>query len=156
MTGINIRKAVPADILAILRLYADSGMAGGGQEPGDAAAQIAATQKALAKIATYPQYAVYVATIANAVVGTFALLVMDNLAHNGAPSAIVEDVCVDPQQRRAGIGRAMMAFALNVARDHACYKLCLSSNAARADAHGFYRSLGFEQHGFSFVVPIAR
>jgi GNAT superfamily N-acetyltransferase len=87
-------------------------------------------------------------------VGTFALLIMDNLAHLGAPSAIVEDVCVDDQHRGRGIGRAMMTFAVEHARARGCYKLALSSNSARPDAHAFYRALGFQQHGLSFVVPL--
>lgn len=114
--------------------------------------------KILRRMATYPEYAVYVATAVNdgSVVGTFALLVMDNLAHGGAPSAVVEDVCVDEGLRGQGIGRAMMRFAMEFARERGCYKLTLSSNSARADAHAFYRSLGFEQHGVSFHVQLGR
>jgi GNAT superfamily N-acetyltransferase len=85
-------------------------------------------------------------------VGTFALMVMDNLAHRGAPSAIVEDLCVDEGMRRQGVGRAMMAFAMSYAEANGCYKLALSSSSTRARAHDFYRSLGFSQHGVSFGV----
>ena len=46
----------------------------------------------------------------------------------------------------------MMEFAMEFARQQGCYKLTLSSNLARGDAHAFYRSLGFEQHGLSFQV----
>jgi hypothetical protein len=35
-----------------------------------------------------------------------------------------------------------------------CYKLALSSNERREAAHAFYDSLGFQRHGFSFVVPL--
>ena len=83
-------------------------------------------------MATYPEYAVYVARVKDgSVVGTFALLVMDNLAHMGTPSAVVEDVCVDEQLRGQGIGRAMMHLAMEFARQCGCYKLALSSNAKR-------------------------
>ena len=83
-----------------------------------------------------------------------SLLVMDNLAHMGTPSAVVEDVCVDEQLQGQGIGKAMMHFALAFARKRGCYKLALSSNASRERAHAFYRSLGFEQHGLSFHVQL--
>ena len=88
--------------------------------------------------------------------GTFALLIMDNLGHQGAPSAVVEDVCVDGRFQGQGIGRAMMAHAMELARRHGCYKLTLSSNAARERAHEFYRKLGFEPHGVSFHVRLAK
>jgi GNAT superfamily N-acetyltransferase len=106
------------------------------------------------RIARYPDYHVFVAMDGAALVGTFALLIMDNLAHVGAPSAVVEDVCVDEAHRRRGLGRAMMEFAMKSAAERGCYKLTLSSNIARASAHDFYRSLGFEQHGLSFRVSL--
>jgi len=146
---VSIRKASESDLSAVLRLYAQSGMDNGRVLTVDAAAKI------LQRMATYPEYAVYVASANDAsVVGTFALLVMDNLAHMGTPSAVVEDVCVDEQLRGQGIGRAMMRFAMEFARQRGCYKLALSSNAAREGAHAFYRSLGFKQHGLSFLLPL--
>jgi GNAT superfamily N-acetyltransferase len=90
-------------------------------------------------------------------VGTFALLVMDNLAHLGARSAVVEDVVVDAAHRGEGIGRAMMTHAVSVCREKGCYKMALSSNLKRERAHAFYDALGFERHGYSFRVdPHAR
>jgi GNAT superfamily N-acetyltransferase len=77
---------------------------------------------------------------------------MDNLAHLGTPSAIVEDVVVDASCRGRGIGRAMMHDAMCVAREKGCYKLVLNSNLRRLDAHRFYEGLGFERHGVSFQV----
>jgi GNAT superfamily N-acetyltransferase len=84
--------------------------------------------------------------------GTFALLVMDNLAHLGARSAVVEDVVVDAAHRGQGIGRAMMTHAVSVCREKGCYKMALSSNLKRERAHAFYDALGFERHGYSFRV----
>ena len=146
---IKIRKAAESDLPAVLRLYAQPGMDNERVLTVDAAAKI------LGRMASYPEYAVYVATANDgSVVGTFALLVMDNLAHMGTPSAVVEDVCVDEQLRGQGIGKAMMHFAMEFARQRGCYKLALSSNASREGAHEFYRTLGFAQHGLSFHVPL--
>jgi len=146
---LEIRKATESDLPAVLRLYAQPGMDSG------RVLTVGAAAKILRRMATYPDYAVYVASADNgSVVGTFALLVMDNLAHMGAPSAVVEDICVEERLRGQGIGRAMMHFAMEFARQRGCYKLALSSNAARERAHAFYRSLGFEQHGLSFHVPL--
>jgi len=144
MRELEIRKATDADLPGILRLYAQPGMDDGNVLTVEAAAQV------LQRMSTYANYVVYVAVEAGTIVGTFALLIMDNLAHMGAPSAVVEDVCVDEQLRGQGIGKAMMTLAMQVAREQGCYKLSLSSDLARGPAHAFYRSLGFEQHGLSF------
>ena len=142
---VAIRKAEEGDIEGVLRLVA---------QLDDAAAPLLTVDegmRVLRKMATYPNYAVYVAEAGGgAIVGTFAFLVMDNLAHHGAPSAVIEDLCVDGSLRGQGIGRAMMLFAMELARRVGCYKLVLSSNKARTGAHRFYRSLGFVEHGLSF------
>ncbi len=84
--------------------------------------------------------------------GTFALLIMDNLGHMGTPSAVIEDVAVDPAWQQKGIGREMMRYALEMAGEKGCYKVALSSNLKRERAHAFYESFGFERHGYSFRV----
>jgi GNAT superfamily N-acetyltransferase len=62
---------------------------------------------------------------------------------------------VAPAFQRHGIGKAMMQFAVDRCREEGCYKLMLSSNAKREDAHAFYESLGFVRHGFSFRIDLA-
>ena len=86
------------------------------------------------------------------IVGTYALLIMEKLGKRGTPAGVVEDVAVSPSRQGQGIGRAMMEHAREECRRAGCYKLALSSNLRREDAHRFYDSLGFERHGFSFVT----
>ncbi len=143
---VHIRPAAKADLPAVLRLYAQPDLDDGASLPIDEA------QRIFERFATYPDYVLYVAEAGGAIVGTFALLVMDNLAHLGARSAVVEDVVVDAAHRGEGIGRAMMTHAASVCREKGCYKMALSSNLKRERAHAFYDSLGFERHGYSFRV----
>jgi GNAT superfamily N-acetyltransferase len=145
---LQFRKATEADLPALLALHAEPGL---DDEPVLALAQ---AQALFRRIRSYPSYSIYLALDQGAVVGTFALLIMDNLAHLGAPSAVVEDVLVAAHCRGAGIGTAMMRFALEVARQYQCYKLTLSSNLKRERAHAFYDKLGFERHGYSFRVRL--
>ena len=149
--NLAVRAAAEADVPAVLRLYAQLGMGHGPSLRLDEALPI------FRRVMGRSHEAIYVAeesADAPAVVGTFAMLIMESMAHRGAPSAVVEDVCVDEARRGGGIGRAMMEFAMRVARAHGCYKLTLSSNLARTGAHAFYRALGFEQHGVSFHVRL--
>jgi GNAT superfamily N-acetyltransferase len=147
---IVVRKATAADLAGVLALYAQPELDDGVVLPLDEAARL------LARFDRYPDYTLYVAEQGGAIVGSFALLIMDNLGHLGAPSAIVEDVVVDPVRQGGGIGRAMMRFAIARCREKRCYKLMLSSNAKRARAHAFYESLGFERHGYSFRLGLER
>ena len=141
-----IRQADTADLPAVLALYAQLDFNNGSVLSEQAAQQI------FAEFARYPSYRLFVASEGSVVVGSYALLVMHNLAHGGAPSAVVEDVVVASDQQGRGIGRQLMTHAKDQARAAACYKQSLSSNRQRHAAHAFYESLGFDQHGLSFVI----
>lgn len=92
---------------------------------------------------------------AGRIVGTYLLLFMDKLSNPNVPAAVVEDVVVAPDLQGAGIGATLMHDAMARARRRGCYKLMLSSNLKRSDAHRFYEQLGFVQHGVSFEVALS-
>ena len=147
-TYIKIRKATPTDLPAILKLFTQKDI-----DNGDVL-NMEEAKTAFSKFGLYPNYSLYVAEIADKVVGTFELLIMDNLAHKGQPSGIVEDVVVDAEYQSQGIGRQMMEYAIEVCRKNGCYKMVLSSNLKRERAHQFYETLGFEKHGYSFLIEL--
>ena len=144
---IQIRTATDADLPSILALYIQV-------EDDGRILPIEEAQSIFARIHSYPDYKVYVATLGGSIVGTFALLIMDNLAHMGAPSGVVEDVVVQRDWQRKGVGKQMMRFAMDRCRKRGCYKLALSSNLKREAAHRFYDRVGFQRHGHSFVVQL--
>jgi GNAT superfamily N-acetyltransferase len=144
--SIFIRQAQSQDLAAVLALYAQIDF------NNEDVLSLAAAQKIFAEFSRYPSYRLFVAVEGETIVGSYALLVMHNLAHCGTPSAIVEDVVVATAKQGRGIGRLMMDHARDQARAAACYKLALSSNRVRHAAHAFYESLGFDQHGLSFVI----
>lgn len=144
---INIREATQADLPAILGLYANT------LDKGEVL-NIEDAQTLFTKMQTYPNYKVYLAEKEQVIAGTFSLLIMDNLAHKGTPSGIVEDVAVQNELQGEGFGKQMMEFAMQCCREAGCYKLVLSSNQKREAAHAFYESLGFRRHGFSFIIEI--
>lgn len=143
----TIREATAADLEAILGLYLQA-------LEDTRVLSLDDARRILEEFRRYPSYRLFVACGPDdgAVIGSYALLVMHNLAHCGTPSAVVEDVVVSPRVQGQGIGRQMMAHAMERAREAGCYKLVLSSNARRTQAHAFYESLGFRRHGYSFVI----
>ena len=99
----------------------------------------------LDRFTDYPDYTLYVAERGGTIVGSFALLMMHNLGHLGAPSAIVEDVVVAPELQGHGIGKAMMRFVLDrLPRQGLLQAGAVLQREARARAC-VLRALGFER-----------
>jgi GNAT superfamily N-acetyltransferase len=146
--SVTIRQAREADLPTILQLYAQPDIDDG------AVLSIEEAERIFRRFAEYPDYRLFVAVHQGEIVGSYALLIMDNLGHLGARSALVEDVVVDPDFQGSGIGRAMMNHAVSEARVKGCYKVALSSNVKRERAHAFYESIGFERHGYSFLLRL--
>jgi GNAT superfamily N-acetyltransferase len=64
----------------------------------------------------------------------------------------VSVLVVDAESRRQGIGRALLEYAEQLAREHGCMGTWLVSGFRRADeAHRFYAELGYEPTGYRFV-----
>lgn len=147
-TGLQIREADETDLEDILALYAGPAMDDGKVLALDQAREV------FAGMLRVPRYRLYLAEAEGVTVGTFALLIMPNLGHMGTPSGVLEDIVVAAGHRGSGIGRAMVGKAIELCRDAGCYKLTLSSNLSRARAHAFYQHLGFERHGYSFLVCV--
>ncbi len=83
-------------------------------------------------------------------VGTVVLIVVPSLSHGGLPWAKIEHMVVAEHLRDRGIGRQIMEYAIDRARDAGCYKIELTSDSRRPEAHRFYSSLGFEAAATGF------
>lgn len=148
MEKVTIRVATRRDLPEILPLYSEPDMDNG------QVVSLSKAERIFERTKEYANYRIYVACGDGKTLGSFALLIMDNLAHMGARPGIVEDVVVAPEWQGKGIGRQMMQIAMQKCRETGCYKLVLSSNKKRHKAHRFYQGLGAEQHGYSFVVTM--
>jgi GNAT superfamily N-acetyltransferase len=146
VVGIAIREAVEADLAEVLRLYKEAGIDSGSSFTPEEA------REHIALLRGYPYYKIFVAEVDGAIDGTYALIILDNLGKRGARAGVVEDVAVDPRRQGQGIGRALMEHALEQCRAAGCYKMTLSSGLPREGAHRFYDALGFERHGYSFLI----
>lgn len=144
----RIREARPGDLDRLLELYAGPESLYAGAEPfrpGEA-------ENLFTRVLLDPNQTTLVAESYDEVVGTLVVAIMPNLAHGGAPYAVVENVVVDEEHRGEGLGKALMEEAANRARAAGAYKLALCSNLERAGAHDFYRSLGMKESHLGFEV----
>jgi GNAT superfamily N-acetyltransferase len=143
---LTVRQATDADIEQLAALLAEMD----DEQPAPAAhAQVAFREMSRQGGVSY------LAELNGRAVGTFTLFVLTSPVHGGAKQAVLDGVVVTRERRGQGIGLAMMEQALRRSREAGCYKLTLSSNLRRDDAHRFYRSLGFVQHGWSFQLDLA-
>ncbi|MCJ8282249.1 MAG: GNAT family N-acetyltransferase [Rivularia sp. ALOHA_DT_140] len=141
--SLDIRTASLEDVNLLIELYA--GMNGESPLPNDLAKEI------FAAIIRIPNYHIYLVFNNNQPVATFSLLHLPTMMYQGYHKyAVLDAVTVSPKFRSQGIGREMIKTAMKMSADEGCYKVTLSSSLKRERAHRFYKSLGFEQHGWSF------
>ena len=84
-----------------------------------------------------------VAELDGRVVGTLHLTITPSISFQGSKRATVESVRVDEAFRSKGIGREMMLWAIQRAKERGCTSMQLTTNTDRVDAHRFYENLGF-------------
>lgn len=103
----------------------------------------------------FPDYVAYFACMDGQIIGTLSLIVFPVLSGAMRSEAIAEAVVIRPAFRGRGLGRAMLRAAMALAGEKGAYKLALSSNLRRLDAHRFYEGMGFARHGYSFSIETA-
>jgi GNAT superfamily N-acetyltransferase len=78
------------------------------------------------------------------IAGTLQITFTPSISFQGGKRAAVESVRVEEKYRGRGIGRELMKWAINRAREENCLMIQLTTNAERKDAHRFYENLGFK------------
>lgn len=119
---------------------------------GDAPEPLERVRATWAAMQAHPDYDCYFAEAGGEIIGTLSLIIFPVFSHGLASQAIVEAVVVRPAHRGKGLGRAMLQAAMQLAASKGAYKLALSSNLRRLDAHRFYDGMGFTRHGVSFAI----
>ena len=149
MTPPSLRRATRDDLDALLALYAQL-------NPGDAPLARERATTILDRILASEPLAIIVATQDDAVVATCYLNVIPNLTRGGASYAVIENVVVDGARRGAGLGQAVVRFALAEAWRRGCYKVLLQTGSRDPRVHRFYEACGFsagEKTGFVARAP---
>lgn len=148
---INIREATEKDIPRILELYEELTITTSNLES-TKNPSLEEYQKTLDVINSIPGYNLLVAEDQDMILGSVVLLIMPNLAHRASSWALVENLIIDPKQQRHSVGKKLMEYTIDRAKDEGCYKLILNSNKIRKGAHKFYRSIGFKLSSYGFSM----
>jgi GNAT superfamily N-acetyltransferase len=143
---VKIRSATDKDIPRLLELYQQLA-----REPEKyVKAPEAECRKVLDQIRDYPGAELVVADDGGRVIGTTFYAILPALAHQTKPFCVVEYVVVDEKLRSKGVGKALMDYCKEKAKEAGCYKIMLASSKFRTRAHKFYRSLGYQEDALSF------
>lgn len=134
-----IRRARRDDVEAIVDMLADDPLGASRERPGDPR-----YAEAFAALDTDPRQLLAVAELAGAVVGTLQLTFVPGLSRVGSTRALIEAVRVRSDQRGGGLGKRMIDWAIDEAKQAGCALIQLTTDASRVDAHRFYERLGFQ------------
>jgi len=147
-----IRDATEADLPRLVELLAQLSL----DEPREVLATPLADsyRTAFEEIEADPRQRLLVLDDNGRLIGSLVLVIVPNLSHQGTPYAFVENVIVDATERGAGHGQLLMRRAVELARGAGCYKLTLTSNKQRGDAHRFYTRLGFRASHEGFRIDL--
>ena len=93
-----------------------------------------------------------VADLWGKVIGTATGIIERKLIHNGGLVMHIEDVCVLNKVRGQGIGKKLMEFLVDRAKELGCYKVIL--DCSRDNYEQFYSKLGFFEHEVNLRINL--
>ena len=140
-----VRDARPGDVGALAGL-----LAGGSLTVKEDLTDLAPYAEALDAILADPSSTVLVAELDGSVSGMCQLRVLRHLQQRGGRCAEIESMHVAEGHRNAGVGALLLDAAVARAAEAGCYRVQLTSNVARPDAHRFYLRHGFDASHVGF------
>jgi N-acetylglutamate synthase-like GNAT family acetyltransferase len=139
----NIRDARPEDAQALARLVRQLGYP----------TSVEAIAQRVNRLAASNADRLVVAELDEQVVGLASVHVSFSVEYD-EPAAKLSAIVVDEGCRRHRIGEALVRAMENEARERGCCLIFLTTAEHRADAHEFYRRLGFEETGRRFAKSL--
>ena len=137
--ALTVRPARPADAAAIAELVTGLGYRA---TAGETATRLPAHRKEPPLVAEQ-----------GGVIGILTWHVTPVL-HRPHPVGRITMMAVAKDQRRRGVGRALVEAACERLRARGCGLVEVTSNADLSGAHAFYRELGFERTSYRFAKPL--
>jgi N-acetylglutamate synthase-like GNAT family acetyltransferase len=146
----TVRDATESDLPRLVELLAQLSLDAPHEDPGPPLPE--SYRAAFREIEADANQRLLVLEAGGRIAGCATLLIVPNLSHQGRPYAVIENVVVDAPERGAGYGEQLLHYAIEQARAAGCYKLSLTSNKQRKDAHRFHERLGFRATHEGFRV----
>jgi GNAT superfamily N-acetyltransferase len=140
IAAMTFREATSDDLSAILRLLADDPL---GTKRESLSHREDRYQVAFDRILEDLNQQLIVVTTDQQVIGTMQLSFLQYLTYQGGLRMQIEAVRVHTDFRSKGLGKEMIAWAINKAREQNAHMVQLTSDLERPEAIAFYEKLGF-------------
>jgi GNAT superfamily N-acetyltransferase len=143
MTDVTLRAATRDDLTRLLALYRHL-------HANDVPLEDAVAERVWSTLLTGGLTTVVVAEAAPRLVASCTLAVVPNLTRGGRPYGVIENVVTHADHRRQGLGRRVLAQALELAWTADCYKVCLATGRKDDETLRFYEAAGFERNAKTY------
>jgi GNAT superfamily N-acetyltransferase len=149
---LTIRRATEADLPRLVELLSQLSLDDNRDSPAEPLPE--SYRAAFHQIEADPRQQLLVAEAEGRVLATATLGIIPNLSYRGRAWAFVDGLVVDGSARGKGYGEALLRYAIEEARRAGCYKVSLTSNKRRVEAHRFYQKMGFAatHEGFRLLL----
>ncbi|VIO75275.1 hypothetical protein CI1B_57760 [Bradyrhizobium ivorense] len=143
MTEAIVRTAAQHDLPEVLNLYQHL-------HPHDPELDTATAERVWSTLLASDFMTVIVAQAADLLVSSCTLAIVPNLSRGGRSYAVIENVVTHADYRRLGLGRRVLAHAIDLAWQADCYKVLLATGSKRESTLRFYEQAGFVRGGKTY------
>jgi GNAT superfamily N-acetyltransferase len=143
MTEAIVRSAAEPDLPEVLGLYRHL-------HPHDPPLDAATAERVWSTLLRSGCMTVIVAQAAERLLSSCTLAIVPNLSHGGRSYGVIENVVTHADHRQRGLGRRVLAHALDLAWQADCYKVLLATGSQRETTLRFYESAGFLRGGKTY------
>jgi GNAT superfamily N-acetyltransferase len=78
------------------------------------------------------------------IIATALVCLCQDVMYGNQPFALVENVVVRADYKRAGIGKSMMDYIEALCLEYDCSKIMLQTSSKNSDARDFYTAMGYD------------
>ena len=139
--NMKIRKATREDVPHIIELLANDSL--GAQRESLQQESLEKYETAFLKINADENNELIVVAKGDRIIGTMQLTFITYLTYQGGKRCQIEGVRIDKAYRGLGVGRFMVGWAIDKARDRGCHLVQLTMDKKRGETLEFYKKLGF-------------
>src|SRR6476661_4006182 len=143
MTEAIVRPAAQHDLPELLNLYRHL-------HPHDPQLETATAERVWSTLLASSFMVVIVAQAAELLVSSCTLAIVPNLSRGGRPYGVIENVVTHADYRKQGLGRRVLAHALDLGWQADCYKVLLATGSKQEATLRFYEEAGFERGGKTY------
>ncbi|MBR0706108.1 GNAT family N-acetyltransferase [Bradyrhizobium liaoningense] len=143
MTEATIRAAAEHELSELLDLYRHL-------HPHDPPLEPAAAERVWSTLLRSTFMTVIVAQAGKRLVSSCTLAIVPNLSRGGRSYGVIENVVTRADHRQQGLGRRVLAHALDLAWQEDCYKVLLATGSKREATLRFYEGAGFQRGGKTY------